>query len=411
VQHPNVVATLDLIEAGTELLVVMEYVHGESLAALLELLRERGERVPLGVAASLLGGVLRGLAAVHQARDESGRRLSLVHRDVSPQNILCGVDGVARIADFGLAKAAGYTPLSDPGVFKGKLAYASPEQLELRPLTLESDLYSAGVVAWELLTGVRLHRNVTASEVVAQVLHGSAPAPSSLAPEVPAALDEVIARALSRDPARRYASALAMAHALEAAVPPASVDAAADWIQHLASDPLRARAEQIRLAESGSVSPIEAGAARDSAARPASDLLATARRAALKVGALAAGVFMVWFGVEQLWPRAVPPVSSGVPSGGAPLAERPVKATSALLGAPLAATPLAATSSAARVAGADAGAASVRAAGGPGAPGPEHPSELRPRSPERGREPAPVDCSPPFSLDAQGIRHMKPGCQ
>ena len=399
VQHPNVVATLDLIESGQELLVVMEYVHGEALAALLELARQRGERVPLDVAVSLLVGALRGLAAMHQARDESGRCLSLVHRDVSPQNILCGADGVSRIADFGLAKAAGYTPLSDPGVFKGKLAYASPEQLELQPLTFASDVYSAGVVAWELLTGVRLHRNVTAPDVVAQVLHGSAPAPSSLAPQVPAALDAVLACALARDPARRYASALAMAHALEAALRPASVDAVAEWVQTLASESLRARAEQIRLAESESISPLEAGAARDTSGPGASDRVTIARRAALKVGALAAGVFMVWFGVEQFWPRVVPPVPPG--------AAAPTPLQPAVWPAPPAATSLAVN-----VARLDAGASDGRASDGRAAPGarpPARASEAPARAAPRGAEAA--DCTPPFSLDAQGIRHMKPGCR
>jgi serine/threonine-protein kinase len=392
VQHPNVVATLDLIESGPELLVVMEYVHGEALAVLLERARQRGERVPVDVAVSLLVGALRGLEAVHRARDEGGRCLSLVHRDVSPQNILCGADGVAYVADFGLAKADGYTILSDPGVFKGKLAYASPEQLELRPLTFASDVYSAGVVAWELLTGVRLHRNVTAPEVVAQVLHGSAPAPSSLAPQVPAALDAAVARALARDPAQRHPSALALAHALEAAVRPASVEAVAEWIQTLAFDSLRARAEQIRLAESESVSPIEASAARDTSGPGASDRVTIARRAALKGGALAAGVFMVWFGVEQLWPRAVPPVS---PGAGAPALPRATPA------------PPAATSLAALVAPSDAGTSEGSPTSGarPPARASEAPSRAAPRAVEAAR------CTPPFSLDAQGIRHMKPGCR
>jgi serine/threonine-protein kinase len=396
VQHPNVVATLDLIEAGTELLVVMEYVHGVPLSTLLELARLREERLPPDVAVALMGGALRGLGAVHDARDESGHSLALVHRDVSPQNILCGAEGLARVADFGLAKAAGYTPLSDPGVFKGKLAYASPEQLELRPLTFASDLYSAGVVLWELLTGARLHRNATTPDIIAQVLRGSVPAPSSLMPDVPAALDDVVSRALSRDPERRHPSALAMAHALEAALRPASVDVAAEWIQRLASESLRARAEQVRIAESAVVSHADSDVDRDRAGVRASDRLASARTAALKVGAMAAGVFLVWFGVERFWPRAALHQAPGV--------QPPAAADRAPLEAHDTPTPPSAP-----VTSFDAGAGVAIPAERPAGPTPPRRLEQAARRPSAAV--APAECVPPFSLDAQGIRHMKPGCR
>jgi hypothetical protein len=194
-----------------------------------------------------------------------------------------------------------------------------------------------------------------------------------------------------------------MAQALEAAVRPASAEAVADWIQALASESLRARAEQIRLAESESVSPVEARAGRDTSGPGASDLLTIARRAALKVGALAAGVFMVWFGVEQLWPRVAPPVS---PGGGAATAVPPAAVRQASVRAASTTNVLAVTPLAAGVARADAGAARERTTG---ARVPVRALEATPRPAPRGAEPA--DCTPPFSLDAQGIRHMKPGCR
>src|SRR5215472_16632120 len=129
VRHANVVQLFDVVDAGGDVSLVMEYVHGESLARLLSEARRRGESMPAEVAASVFSGVLHGLHAAHDARDAQGNLLSIVHRDVSPQNILVGVDGLARLVDFGIAKAVGRLQRTSTGFVKGKIAYMSPEQL------------------------------------------------------------------------------------------------------------------------------------------------------------------------------------------------------------------------------------------------------------------------------------------
>ncbi|HEU4412330.1 MAG TPA: protein kinase [Polyangiaceae bacterium] len=250
VHHPNVVPTLDVVEHGDELLIVMEYVHGESLAALAAAASQRGERVPLDVASALVVGALRGLEAVHAARDERGRPLGLIHRDVSPQNILVGADGLPRLSDFGLAKAAGHANATGRDEFKGKLTYASPEQVALQPLTPATDLYSMGLVLWELLVGTRLYAGLTAAEVVGRLLAGGAVlTPSRAASGVPPVLDGVVERATKQRPGDRYASAAAMAEALARRVEPASPAEVAAWVRALASRSLAERERLVMAAE------------------------------------------------------------------------------------------------------------------------------------------------------------------
>src|SRR4051812_48938415 len=141
VRHPNVVSTLDVVALDEELFLVMDYVPGETLSRLARELRARGESVPPAIAISILSGVLFGLHAAHDARSESGEVLGIVHRDVSPQNILVGEDGVARVLDFGVAKAAGRASQTEAGLVKGKLAYMSPEQLRGEAIDRRTDVY------------------------------------------------------------------------------------------------------------------------------------------------------------------------------------------------------------------------------------------------------------------------------
>src|SRR5262249_6584021 len=143
VHSPHVVPTLDVIATGGELFLVMEYVRGESLARLVQLVRARGQRIPLPIAVSITCGVLQGLHAAHDARDERGKALGIVHRDVSPQNILVGSDGLARVLDFGVAKAAGRCQTTRDGRLKGKLSYMAPEQLCGEAVTRKTDIYAA----------------------------------------------------------------------------------------------------------------------------------------------------------------------------------------------------------------------------------------------------------------------------
>src|SRR5262249_12949827 len=149
-----------------------------------------------------------------RARSEDGVDLHIVHRDVSPQNILVGKDGIARLVDFGIARAAVRAQATREGQLKGKLRYMAPEQLRgKRDVTLRVDVYAAGVVLWEVLTGEKLFDGESEAEVFGHVLEGVVAPPSTRA-DVPTAIDQVVLRALARDPDARFASALEMAEAV-----------------------------------------------------------------------------------------------------------------------------------------------------------------------------------------------------
>ena len=251
VRHPNVVTTLDVVQTDTELLLVMEYVHGESLATLSREVAARGDTIPLGIATAMVIDALNGLHAVHEARDEAGKPLGIVHRDVSPQNMLACTDGVTRIADFGIAKALGNRQSTQRGLLKGKLAYMAPEQPNQGSLSRATDVYAASVVLWELLAGQRLFEGRTHAEVLFKVLHAPVPRPSTRNGAVPQALDEVVMRGLSRAPEERWASAQEMAAALEAHAPSVRPHEIAAWVARVGGEPLAKRARVLAAMEAG----------------------------------------------------------------------------------------------------------------------------------------------------------------
>jgi eukaryotic-like serine/threonine-protein kinase len=246
ISHANVVQTLDILSDPDELSVVMEYVHGESLSSLFERLTPRAERVPVRIAVTLVVGVLHGLHAAHETRGELGEPLHIIHRDVSPQNILVGVDGVARLVDFGIARAQGRSRATPAGQLKGKLAYMACEQYRGEEVDRRVDVYGASVVLWEALAGRLLFTGDSDAAVVSAVLNERVPPPSELAPDVPPELDRIVLKGLSRDPNERYASAREMALALEQEVGVGSQSIVSDWLEQVAGDVLRQRAEALR---------------------------------------------------------------------------------------------------------------------------------------------------------------------
>ena len=217
IRHPNVLQTLDLVEEEGELFIVMEYLEGVTLNLLLKNVKKQRRRLPAGVTSAIMQGALAGLHAAHEATNERGEPLELIHRDVSPDNIMVGIDGYARLVDFGIARAVGQLHSTQRGDVKGKLNYMTPEQVMGEPLSRRSDVFSAAVVLWQMLTGKRLFRGEHAGELAYRVCHAEIPPPSSIVPSVPPALERVVMRGLERAPEDRWSSALTMAEALAAA--------------------------------------------------------------------------------------------------------------------------------------------------------------------------------------------------
>jgi serine/threonine protein kinase len=249
IRHPNVVSTLDVVQTDNELILVMDYVHGESLAKLVRNAQVRGEAVPLPIVMAIMIDALHGLHAAHEARDERGEPLGIVHRDVSPQNLLVGTDGITRIADFGIAKAAGRTQTTRDGAVKGKLTYMAPEQLGAGDVTRATDVFAASVVLWELLTGQRLFEGATQAESVFKVMNAPIHAPSQLVGDVSPELDAIVMKGLERDASRRYPTARDMALALEACAPPVRPSEIAAWVERIGGDSLARRARLMALVE------------------------------------------------------------------------------------------------------------------------------------------------------------------
>jgi eukaryotic-like serine/threonine-protein kinase len=252
IQHPNVVSSLDVVATDEELFLVMEYVHGESLSRLLKS-GPKSARIalPPRLAASIATGALFGLHAAHDAVDEQGNPLQIVHRDISPQNIMVGVDGISRVLDFGVAKAAGNSSHTRDGNLKGKLAYMSPEQLRATGVDRRTDVYAASIVLWEMLTGRRLVEGEDDVTLLARALEGNIPWPSTIIQGIPPALEAVVMKGLSRDLGQRYQSARDMALAIEHAVPLASQREVGEWVQSVASKRLGERAQRIKAVEAG----------------------------------------------------------------------------------------------------------------------------------------------------------------
>jgi serine/threonine protein kinase len=271
IRHPNVVQTLDVVVADSEVFLVMEYIEGESLGFLLRTLAARGEITPASHACAMIVPVLNGLHAAHEAKTDQGEPLNMVHRDVSPQNVLVGVDGVPRVLDFGVAKALGQSHATREGQIKGKLAYMSPEQIEARPVDRRTDVFAASVVLWEALAGRRLFKGEQDVHVMRMVLSGSVEPPSAFAPGVPPALDAIVLRGLSRDPAARYSTAQEMADALEEAVPPVATRKLATWVATQFGAQLVTRATLLQEIESSSGVPASAATPAQEDRAPSSD--------------------------------------------------------------------------------------------------------------------------------------------
>jgi serine/threonine protein kinase len=215
--HPNVVAILEVGASDQGYYLVMEYVEGDTLASLLARAATAGTRLPTGVAIRVITDMLAGLHAAHELRDELGNPTELVHRDVSPQNVLVGADGISRITDFGVARAASRLGASRVGQLKGKIAYMAPEQTAGETLDRRADVFAAGIVLWEALAGRRLFRADNEAATISRILKEPITSPRRYNSDVNQAVANVCMQALERDAARRFATAAVFAEALEVA--------------------------------------------------------------------------------------------------------------------------------------------------------------------------------------------------
>src|SRR5437868_6532071 len=177
----------------------MEYVPGKDLRAVFERLKRRGERMPLHLAAYVMARVCDGLDYAHRKRDPAGRDLHIVHRDVSPQNIILSYEGEVKLIDFGIAKAANKITRTQAGILKGKFGYMSPEQVRGLTLDRRSDIFAAGVVLFELCTGERLFTGNSDFSVLEKVQAAKIVPPSQVQRDVPAALERIVLKALARE--------------------------------------------------------------------------------------------------------------------------------------------------------------------------------------------------------------------
>jgi eukaryotic-like serine/threonine-protein kinase len=467
VRHMNVVPTLDVIDEGGEIAHVMEYVEGASLAELARFATESGQKPPLAIVARVVADVLEGLHAAHETKDERGQPLGIVHRDVSPQNVLVGVDGLSRVVDFGVAKAAGQQHHTATGRIKGKLAYVAPEYLGGQPADRRSDLYSAAIIFWELATGQWLFAGQTEQETLSNVLMQPPRPLGASRPDAPLALSAAVDRAIAREPERRYQDARSFARELKAAIELASHDDVGAWVRSLAAEMLAANAAIVERAEAAfaAMQPTLAAppaaktdpppaslqpeaAAPSSAAVPF--LIADGPSRGLTLRGLAsphgqtqshkrpapAPKLLLFFcglaasialgaGLAHLWQgRALARESlastlpkAPLPAASAPAPEVPAPAESKTAQAPPAAKPDADDAPPA--------AASVAAIQAPSAPSPPRaaapsppraaapsppPAAKRPGPKPKKREGSNASCDPPYTYDAAGIRHIKPQC-
>jgi serine/threonine-protein kinase len=256
--HPNVVPVIDVVESGGELFLVMEYVESTSLATLMATTSAMGQRLPPPIVARVMHDTLSGLHAAHETVDIRGNRLEIVHRDFSPQNIVVGIDGSSRLIDFGVAKARHRLTETRSGSLKGKLGYMAPEQASSGALDRRADLFSAGIVLWEALTGKRLFRGENEFETIHRIKEQLIDPPSVYAPAVSAQLDAVVLRSLARDRDDRFQTAAAFLEALETAQPPAATRDVASILKAYCGERLEARRGTLLAMLEGRMDPLSA---------------------------------------------------------------------------------------------------------------------------------------------------------
>jgi serine/threonine protein kinase len=213
--HPNIAQVYDIGRLASGYFFTMEYVHGHDAAQLATRVRALRRQIPIGHVLTIVAGAAAGLHHAHERRGSDQQPLDVVHRDVTPSNLMVSFEGGVKLVDFGIAKASHRATETRAGTIKGKIEYLSPEQCSSNQVDRRSDVFSLGIVMWELLTGERLFRRETDFLTMNAIVNDDAPPPSRVRADIPADLDRVVSTALARDPAGRFSSAGAMLDELE----------------------------------------------------------------------------------------------------------------------------------------------------------------------------------------------------
>lgn len=253
--HSNCVQVFDVGVGDNAYFIVMEYVDGADLKAIIEWLRKQGRPFPAAYAVYITIKICEGLAYAHDLKDEAGKPLHIVHRDLSPPNVLITKFGEIKIVDFGLAKASTQLEKSEPGIIKGKFSYLSPEAAMGQEVDLRTDIFAAGIILWELLAARKLFQGETDFETVKQVQRAEIPSVSKINPSVDAKLEAIIAKGLARDPKQRFQSgkdfALALNEWLFANNKVVSAFEIAELVQNVVKDRQReAKASSVNIIDS-----------------------------------------------------------------------------------------------------------------------------------------------------------------
>ncbi len=244
-QHPYIASVYDFGTLGDSCFFTMEYVHGETVRSLARRAREAGRSVPLACVLTIVAMAAGGLHHAHERVSSDGIPLGIVHRDVSPSNLMVTYDGNIKVLDFGVAKAACRAVETNAGTVKGKIGYLSPEQCQPHRARLDrrSDLFSLGIVMWELLTGARLYRKKSDFDAITAIINEPPPWPSLQRPEVPQAVDEIVLRLLAKSPTDRFQTAGEVVDAIEGAAMRVGMILSTSALRRLMGDLFGARAE------------------------------------------------------------------------------------------------------------------------------------------------------------------------
>jgi serine/threonine-protein kinase len=401
-RHPNVVSVIDVGEDQSGPFLVMEFVEGVPLSQLTRA-AERGERIPLEVCLRIAGQVAEGLHAVHELRAADGEFLQLVHRDVSPQNILVGFDGIARVTDFGIAKALGRASKTATGILKGKLGYMSPEQLRFEEIDRRADLFAFGVVLFEMLTGQRLYQSQQDMDGPRRILNEPPPDLADHRDDVEPEHVELMFELLAKDRAHRPATARIVARRLEGML--ASAVASRDCVDTGAYlESLFAQEHEALRQDIAAIDQSLTGVPQASSARKTGGGAEHRRARRVKRGlSLAVGAVAAAFAVQAAWgPFRTEPISD---SASTPAETRATMAPAAMMGA----AELSSTVVPERRPAAESAAAAAPLSGGV-APA-KRLRMLRKTKVSRPASPlAEDDCTRPYTIDSRGQKQFKVHC-